>query len=887
MTSTNTFTQSVAANKNFGTNVAVATDWTFYNLKFENTAGSPTITVNGSGTGDINVLNNLETKKSSGTWLTLDLETNDRNLDVDGDVTIITASTIQASSTADFFVGGNWTNGQMFTPNTGTVTFDATDSGNQINNGLGTFYNINFDGVNGDWTQVTWGLDVDGTFNITNGEFIHAENLDVNVAGDFTVADGTTFTKATGSGLVILDGDLVLTDNSTVKQDLGNIHIGTSPDTTYLGADLKANSVTINSGDVLYTDGFEMDIGQQGLTVIGTLNVTDADNNSDTKYESDTTQITTTGDVDIQSGSTFTDNDWDSTITFDGTGATTDNLTTNSISIANLTVNGAATLDVDLGSAIDVNGNLTITSGELDTVSGSDWDITVGDNWSNTDTFTAQNAMVTFDATDSGHTINPGSSSFYDLTFNGSGGVWSPLTNTVTVTNDLIMMAGTFNTSSGTANVTVNGDVECLTTCGTIDMATAGTNTFTQSVSSAKNFGTNLASAVDWVFYNLTFDSSSGTPTITINSTGTGEIDVTNNFSLTNNSTSLTLDNETNDRILDVANVSIGAGTTLQASSTAAFNVSGNWANNGDFTDGTGIVTLDGTAQQTVSGQLTGASDRFNNLTITNASAANPDVIFSAAADTAGTFLANTASTQLQFLAGGTYTFQNIDFDGQATGTRVFLRSSSTDTQWNINVAGTRSVSNTDVRDSNACGQPPDIDATDGTNFNSTNNDCWLFETLTFAISDNAIGFGDLSSSQATWATGDGAGSASAVAAHNLQVTTNARGGYIVTYNGSTLTSGSDTITVGDWDNDVNGTPGTEEFAISVATDGDATIAAGYAYAGTPDYELLENTTTTIASETGPTALETFSIYYIANIASITESGNYSTSITYIVTSTF
>lgn len=891
MSSTNTFTQSVSAAKNFGTNVAVATNWIFYNLLFDSASGTPTITFNGTGTGDINVLNDFSLN-NRGTSLTVDNETsNDRVLNVDNDVSIGAGTTFQASSDAAFTVAGSWTNSGAFTANSGTVTFDSDDWAELINGGSSAFNNVDFDHVAGGW-NIEAAMDVDGTFDLTNGQFGQGANVDLNVAGNFTLALGTSFDDASGTGKVIFDGDLTYIDNTSPQQDVGNVEIGTSPDTTDLDTDMKANSVTVKNGDTLETDGYDLDLGQNGLTVEngGTLDATDCVSSPD--CESDGTDINTTGDVTLGATSTFTydsDSGEETYIIFDGTGATTDVLDTNSVVIYNLTINGDSDLDVDLGSALDIDGDVTINQGELDVVSGSDWDINVGGDWLNADTFTAQNGTVTFDATDTGHTINTTASSFYNLTFDGSGGGWSPKSNFMAVSNDMIVTNGSFNTSAGVADVSVNGNVQCGATCGTINMTS---NTFRQFVSANKNFGTNVddPAGLDWTFNVLDFKCASGTCDITINGTGTGDINVLNLY-LTNVGTSLTVDNESYDRNLDIdGSVTIGANTTLQASSTATFEVGGNWSNSGDFTDGTGTVTLDGTGQQTVSGQLTGASDRFNNLTITNASGADPDVIFSASAETASTFLAETASTQLQFLAGGTYTFQNIDFDGLATGTRVELRSSSTDTQWDLNVAGTRSVSNTNVRDSNACGQAPDIDATDGTNQNATNNSCWLFETITFSISDVTIGFSDLSSTQATWATANEAGSASATSAHNLRIATNAANGYVITYNGSTLTSGSDTITVGDWTDDENGTYGDEEFAISMDTDGDATIATGYDYDGggaNADYEFVVDSTTTIVSESGSTTTEIISIYYITNIAGNTEAGNYTTSITYIVTSTF
>jgi len=158
--------------------------------------------------------------------------------------------------------------------------------------------------------------------------------------------------------------------------------------------------------------------------------------------------------------------------------------------------------------------------------------------------------------------------------------------------------------------------------------------------------------------------------------------------------------------------------------------------------------------------------------------------------------------------------------------------------------------------------------------------------TITFTISDNTIEFGTLSSSAATWAD-DSGGSATDTVAHTMTVATNATGGYIVSYNGATLTSGSDTINVASLTDNADGNPGTEEFGLSIATNGDATITAGYAYAGTPDWTWVASTTTTIISETGPTATETFSAHYLANIAGNTEAGAYSTTATYIATATF
>ncbi len=163
--------------------------------------------------------------------------------------------------------------------------------------------------------------------------------------------------------------------------------------------------------------------------------------------------------------------------------------------------------------------------------------------------------------------------------------------------------------------------------------------------------------------------------------------------------------------------------------------------------------------------------------------------------------------------------------------------------------------------------------------------------TITFSISDTAISFGTLSSGAARYATGDGTSTSTdpSGGAHNLQISTNATSGYIVTYKGATLTSGANTIDVpGTFiNNDANGTPGQEEFALSVNRQtGTGTVAANYQYTD-PDWDFDANTTTTIYTQTAATNTETLEIHYLANIAGATQAGTYTTDVTYIATGTF
>ena len=162
-------------------------------------------------------------------------------------------------------------------------------------------------------------------------------------------------------------------------------------------------------------------------------------------------------------------------------------------------------------------------------------------------------------------------------------------------------------------------------------------------------------------------------------------------------------------------------------------------------------------------------------------------------------------------------------------------------------------------------------------------------ETITFSISDYDIGFGVLSLSNARFATGTepyGADGPTPVSAHSMSVATNGSSGYDITYNGLTLESGTDDIDVATITGDGDGAPGSEQFAISFTTNGNAAITSAYQQASS-NYSFVESTETSFASETGPTATETLSAFYLANISGLTPAGTYSTAITYVASANF
>lgn len=158
--------------------------------------------------------------------------------------------------------------------------------------------------------------------------------------------------------------------------------------------------------------------------------------------------------------------------------------------------------------------------------------------------------------------------------------------------------------------------------------------------------------------------------------------------------------------------------------------------------------------------------------------------------------------------------------------------------------------------------------------------------TLSFSISDNSIGFGTLSSGAERYATGDLTGSASEVAAHTITASTTASSGYSILLNGSTLIYGASNIDAIGGTNTTS-TPGTEQFGLRItASGGNGTVSVPYVASGFAfDTGAFPDQ---IASDPdGDNNATTYSLRYVANISATTGAGNYSSTLTYIITATF
>ncbi|MFC1686450.1 hypothetical protein ACFLZS_00755 [Patescibacteria group bacterium] len=161
---------------------------------------------------------------------------------------------------------------------------------------------------------------------------------------------------------------------------------------------------------------------------------------------------------------------------------------------------------------------------------------------------------------------------------------------------------------------------------------------------------------------------------------------------------------------------------------------------------------------------------------------------------------------------------------------------------------------------------------------------------ITFVLSQNTVTLTQTGGSEPDYtATGYNEGSANTLAA-----STNAESGYNISYDGSTLTSGSNTI-------DAMGTQGasstgTEQFGINLkdnATPNTGSEPSGGSgvpesnYNTADQFTFIADAVTSLASSATSSVTTTFEATYIVNVSQTTEAGAYSTTITYICTGNF
>lgn len=134
-------------------------------------------------------------------------------------------------------------------------------------------------------------------------------------------------------------------------------------------------------------------------------------------------------------------------------------------------------------------------------------------------------------------------------------------------------------------------------------------------------------------------------------------------------------------------------------------------------------------------------------------------------------------------------------------------------------------------------------------------------ETLNFSLSANSGSLGTFSSSAVNNTN------------HTMTATTNASGGYVITGQGSTLTSGPSTIA---FVTDGSVTAGVAEYGVNFTGS-----------AGNPPGDIGLASSATVASRSSAIANDSTTATYRVSISGLTTPGNYSSTITYTCTASF
>jgi len=719
ITSTGTLTNNSAGGFTIATNLTGTGTLTQGNNAILNLGGTATITtLNASASGNtINYNGAAQTVNATATYHHLTLSgTSAKTLTttttaINGNLTL--SGTASTSTVVNLTIGGDLTlgTGTAFTAAAGytvgvTGNVAITSTGTLTNNSAGGF---------------TIATNLTGTGTLTQGN-----NAILNLGGTATI----TTLNASASGNTInyngaaqtvnatatyhhltLSGTSAKTLTTTTTAINGDLTLsGTASTATVVGLAIGGN-LSVGAGTTFTAAGF-------ALTVTGTTTVTGASSNlvinnaTGTKIFTGLVTIDTSATwnnsgnsaITMRGGLTFNGTAFTAgsgVYTFDTTAAQalsgTSLLTISSVTVTSPTVL-TNNISFTVSTALDGTGEFINSTKKIFSFKGSTLDIT-------TLTTTAGGNTVTYSSTAVNQTIR--ATTYYNLTLIKS-------TRTATLGGDIIIN-GSLNVSSGilagTDDITVKGSV---TGTGTITL-TAGT--FLERVSTNLTFGSNIG-ANNWTFNNLDLENSSASNdcTITTRSNASGGKIIVNGTLTVGNATdtkTTTLQNETNDRVLDIANLSITSKGLLTASSTAAFTVSDAWANAGTFTPGTGTVTFDSTNASAISGNNT-----FNNLTMDTSVDGAKTITF-------------TAGTTQAISAGGTWTING------GSGKVLTLQSSTPTSAWNFNISAPMTsgdyIAVQDSYSANTNKITPGANVT-----NNGNNDGWIFNQPPYSPTDLA-----------------------------------------------------------------------------------------------------------------------------------------------------
>ncbi len=431
-----------------------------------------------------------------------------------------------------------------------------------------------------------------GDYSISPSSFSAGDKILVYIDNDGT-NDGNTITVSDGSTLTGLD---IYKDRVIVRQDnsgsLTNANMG--------------SAWISDAGDILYSVD-----GSNNLTVTGTelfvwsgdtfvpgATVTAVDIDINGTLTAAANAINVSGSWDA-TGGVFTSTG--STVTLNGTADQT--VTSSGQTFNNLTLNNTGTAgsdDIIITDALDINGTLTITNGDLD-IGTNDPTVntagTVSIASAGSLDVTSRTANWTFDGT-STLTDSSSGQDFEDVVLNGTSLTLGSNMKVQTMTNT----AGTLGLGSSDYILEIDGTGAPLSNSGT----------FTVGTSTVKYTGTGSATNIATVPYSSLQLTPTAATTYSLTGNLTGGNAMTANLTVDSNAT---LDAVSGSNYnLAAADITINGTYTAR---TSTITISGNWDSSaGTFNYDTSTLMMTGTGKTLK--PAGGWANRIYNLTITN-----------------------------------------------------------------------------------------------------------------------------------------------------------------------------------------------------------------------------------------------------------------------------
>jgi hypothetical protein len=387
---TGTVSSGTTLNINANLNVNGSTLLTVGTAVINTTSGTPTLTFSsssalGGGTGDITLYNLATTGSGITTFSGSGTNT------VNNNVTVGSGTTLRINTSVSIHGSLTNTTDGIITYSAGTPTVTMTsNSFSSIGGGSGdiTFYNFATSGAGTDSFSGSGTNTIDGSVTVGSTSILNL-NSPVSIAGNMTITTTGKIDYSSGTPTVTLTGN-----SNSINGGSGTITFYDLTIDPSSAGDITLNSAIDIENDFQISAG-TLDANGKAMSIQGSWN------NSGGTFTANSNTVT------------FTDTDGGETLSGTMTGTSSfydivfdDNSNSGAWSFGN--------------NSATVTHDFTITGGSV-TAPASGYTLTIGEDFTNNDSFNANSGNVVFNGSNPSYLLYSGTTTFYDLTISTSG----------------------------------------------------------------------------------------------------------------------------------------------------------------------------------------------------------------------------------------------------------------------------------------------------------------------------------------------------------------------------------------------------------------------------------------------------------------------------------